>query len=176
MFGRLCRQRRADSAVVLLDDLAQTSAAVAQTPGRLAKTRLLADCLRRAGPDDVPIVVAFLSGELRQRRTGLGYAALRDLPAPAAQPSLSVREVDAEFERISAESGTGSTTARRDRLRALMARATSTEQRLLAGLVSGELRQGALDGVLTEAVATAAEVPASGAASLVGGEPTSAAP
>ena len=91
---------------MLLDDLAQTSAAVAQTPGRLAKTRLLADCLRRADRDDVPIVVAFLSGELRQRRTGLGYAALRDLPAPAAQPSLQVREVDAEFERISAESGT----------------------------------------------------------------------
>jgi DNA ligase-1 len=145
---------------VLLDDLAQTSAAVAETPGRLAKTRLLADCLRRAGPDDVPIVVAFLSGELRQRRTGLGYAALRDLPPPATQPSLQVREVDAEFERISAESGAGSTTARRARLRALMTRATPTERRLLAGLVSGELRQGALDGVLTEAVATAAEVPA----------------
>jgi DNA ligase 1 len=151
---------RADSAVVLLDDLAQTSAAVARQPGRLAKTRLLADCLRRAGPDEIPIVVAFLSGELRQRRTGLGYAALRDLPPPAVQPSLQVREVDAEFERISAESGRGSTTARRDRLRGLMARATPAEQRLLAGLVSGELRQGALDGVLTEAVATAAEVPA----------------
>jgi ATP-dependent DNA ligase I len=145
---------------VLLEDLAQTSAAVARQPGRLAKTRLLADCLRRAGPDEIPIVVAFLSGELRQRRTGLGYAALRDLPPPAVQPSLQVREVDAEFERISAEGGRGSTTARRDRLRGLMARATPAEQRLLAGLVSGELRQGALDGMLTEAVATAAEVPA----------------
>jgi DNA ligase-1 len=143
---------------VLLDDLAQTSAAVASSPGRLAKTRLLAECLRRAQPDEVPIVVAYLSGELRQRRTGLGYAALRGLPPPAAEPSLAVSEVDAEFEQIAAESGPGSNTARRARLRALMTRATPAEQRLLAGLVSGELRQGALD--LTEAVASAAEVPA----------------
>jgi DNA ligase 1 len=143
---------------VLLDDLAQTSAAVAASPGRLAKTRLLAECLRRAQPDEVPIVVAYLSGELRQRRTGLGYAALRGLPPPAAEPSLVVSEVDAEFEQIAAESGPGSNTARRARLRVLMTRATPVEQRLLAGLVSGELRQGALD--LTEAVASAAEVPA----------------
>ena len=144
---------------MLLDDLAQTSAAVAATPARLAKTRLLAECLRRADPDEVPIVVAYLSGELRQRRTGLGYAALRDLPPPAAGPSLQVREVDAEFEQIAAQSGAGSTTARRDRLRALMTRATPAEQHLLAGLVSGELRQGALDGVLTEAVSAATELP-----------------
>ncbi len=145
---------------MLFDDLAQTSAAVAATSARLAKTRLLAQCLRRAGPDEVPIVVAYLSGELRQRRTGLGYAALRDLPPSAAEPLLHVREVDAEFEQIATESGAGSTTARRDRLRTLMSRSTPAEQRLLAGLVTGELRQGALDGVLTEAVSVAAEVPA----------------
>ncbi|HET6918771.1 MAG TPA: ATP-dependent DNA ligase [Jiangellaceae bacterium] len=145
---------------MLFHDLAQTSAAVAATSARLAKTRLLAQCLRRAGPDEVPIIVAYLSGELRQRRTGLGYAALRDLPPPAAEPSLHVREVDAEFEQIATESGAGSTTARRDRLRTLMSRSTPAEQRLLAGLVTGELRQGALDGVLTEAVSVAAEVPA----------------
>jgi DNA ligase 1 len=143
---------------VLLEDVAETSAAVAATPGRLAKTSLLADCLRRAGADEVPVVVAYLSGELRQRRTGLGYAALRDRPPPAAEPSLQVRDVDAEFDRIAAESGAGSTTARRERLRTLLSRATAAEQRLLVGLVSGELRQGALD--LTEAVATAAGVPA----------------
>jgi DNA ligase 1 len=141
---------------VLLDDLARTSAAVAATPGRLAKTALLAQCLRRASPDDVPVVVAYLSGELRQRRTGLGYAALRDPPPAAAEPSLTVLEVDAEFERIAGASGPGSTTARRDRLRAVLTRSTAAEQRLLAGLVSGELRQGALD--LTEAVASAAGV------------------
>jgi DNA ligase 1 len=145
---------------VLLDDLAQTSAAVAATPARLVKTRLLAQCLRRAQPDEVPIVVAYLSGELRQRRTGLGYAALRDPPPPAAEPSLQVKEVDTEFEQMAAEHGAGSTKARRERLRALMTRSTTAEQRLLAGLISGELRQGALDGVLTEAVAAAAEISA----------------
>jgi DNA ligase 1 len=144
---------------VQLIDVAETSAAVAAVGGRLAKTQLLADCLRRAKPADVPVLVAYLSGELRQRRTGLGYAALRDLPLPADRATLTVAEVDAEFAAMSTLSGKGSTTARRDRFRNLMARATAAEQRLLAGLVSGELRQGALDGVLTEAVAGAAAVP-----------------
>ncbi|HSI93922.1 MAG TPA: ATP-dependent DNA ligase [Jiangellaceae bacterium] len=144
---------------MLLMDVAETSAAVADTPGRLAKTGLLAACLRRAAPDDVSAVVAYLSGELPQRRTGLGYAALRELPPPAGQPTLTVTEVDAEFAAVSELSGKGSTTARRHRFARLMARATPVEQRLLAGLVSGELRQGALDGVLTEAVASAAGVP-----------------
>ena len=116
---------------MLLDDVAQTSDAVAGVPGRLAKTRGLAECLRRAAPGEVPIVVAYLSGELRQRRTGLGYASLRDMPAPAAAPSLNVGEVDAEFAEIAAASGPGSTTARRARLRALLAGATTAEQRLL---------------------------------------------
>ncbi|HZY29332.1 MAG TPA: ATP-dependent DNA ligase [Jiangellaceae bacterium] len=145
---------------MLLDDVAQTSAAVAATSARLAKTALLAECLGRAGPDDVPVAVAYLSGELRQRRTGLGYAALRDLPQPAQRPTLELTEVDAAFAAIAGMSGPGSTTARRSRLVELMARATAAEQRLLAGLISGELRQGALDGVLTEAVAVAAGVPA----------------
>jgi DNA ligase 1 len=145
---------------MLLVDVASTSEAVAGTSGRLAKTALLAECLRRADPDDVPVVVAYLSGELTQRRTGLGYAALRDLPEPAAVSSLTIAEVDAGFTAIAALSGKGSTTARRERFRDLLGRATGTEQRLLAGLVSGELRQGALDGVLTEAVASAAAVPA----------------
>ena len=145
---------------MLLADVASTSEAVAGTSGRLAKTALLAECLRRAAPDDVPVVVAYLSGELTQRRTGLGYAALRDLPEPAGVASLTVSDVDAEFAAIAELSGKGSTTARRQRFRALAARATTTEQRLLAGLVSGELRQGALDGVLTEAVAAAGAVPA----------------
>ncbi|HEU4543634.1 MAG TPA: ATP-dependent DNA ligase [Jiangellaceae bacterium] len=144
---------------MLLRDVAETSAAVAATSGRLAKVALLGACLRRAEPADVPVVVAYLSGELRQRRTGLGYAALRDLPAPATTPTLTVAEVDAEFAAMSDLSGKGSATIRRDRFGAVMARATPDEQRLLAGLVTGELRQGALDGVLTEAVAQAAEMP-----------------
>ena len=145
---------------MLLEDVARTSAAVAAIPGRLAKTKLLAECLGRAAAHDVPVAVAYLSGELRQRRTGLGYAALRDLPQPAARPTLELTEVDAAFASISGLSGPGSTAARRALLTELMARATAAEQRLLTGLVSGELRQGALDGVLTEAVALAAGVPA----------------
>ncbi|HEX6232985.1 MAG TPA: ATP-dependent DNA ligase [Jiangellaceae bacterium] len=144
---------------MLLKDVAETSAAVAATSSRRAKIALLGECLRRAEPGEVPIVVAYLSGELRQRRTGLGYAALRDIPSPATAPSLSVAAVDAEFAAMAELAGKGSATARRDRFNALMANATPDEQRLLAGLVTGELRQGALDGVLTEAVAQAAAVP-----------------
>jgi DNA ligase-1 len=144
---------------MLLKDVAETSAAVSATSSRRAKVALLGECLRRAEPGDVPVVVAYLSGELRQRRTGLGYAALRDLPAPATSATLTVAEVDAEFAALAELSGKGSATARRERFGALLTRATPDEQRLLAGLVSGELRQGALDGVLTEAVAQAADVP-----------------
>ncbi len=145
---------------VLLKDVADTSAAVAGVSGRLAKTDLLAGCLRRAAPDEAAVVASYLAGELRQRRTGLGYASLRDLPPPAPSASLSVLEVDASFGALAELSGKGSTAARRERFRELLARATASEQRLLAGLVSGELRQGALDGVLTEAVARASSVPA----------------
>lgn len=144
---------------MLLRTVAETSVAVADTSGRTAKTALLAECLRGAVPADVPTVVHYLSGELRQRRTGLGYAALRGLPPPATEAALTVAEVDSEFTELAELSGPGSTTARRERFRALMARATAAEQRLLAGLVTGELRQGALDGILTEAVAVAAELP-----------------
>jgi DNA ligase-1 len=145
---------------VELKDVADTSAAVAGVSGRLAKTDLLAGCLRRADPAEAEVVASYLAGELRQRRTGLGYASLRDLPPPAEAPSLQVLEVDAAFGAIAELSGKGSTAARRERFGALLARATASEQRLLAGLVSGELRQGALDGVLTEAVARASDVPA----------------
>lgn len=150
-----------------LADVAKASDDVAATSGRLDKVRLLAECLRRAdagaadGGSDAAIVTSYLSGSLRQRRTGLGYAALRDMPDPAPESTLLVREVDHEFGEISTLSGKGSTTERRRRFRALLARATAAEQRLLAGLVAGELRQGALDGVLTDAVAQAAGVPPS---------------
>jgi DNA ligase-1 len=144
---------------MLLNEVAATSADVTATSRRLAKVERLAQCLRRAAPEDVATVVAYLSGDLRQRRTGLGYAALRELPAPAGEPSLELSEVDAEFEAIANLSGPGSATERRDRFATLMARATEAEQRLIAGLVSGDLRQGALDGLFTEAVAKATDLP-----------------
>jgi DNA ligase 1 len=143
---------------VLLADLVTTSAAVAATRSRLAKVAALADCLRRAQPDEVAIVVSYLSGELRQRRTGVGWAALRDLPPPAGAPSLEVGEVDRAFAALEAASGAGSAALRREALAALFARATAEEQRFLALLAGGELRQGALAGIVTDAVAAAAEV------------------
>jgi DNA ligase-1 len=145
---------------VLFDELVRTSSAVAETSARSAKTRLIADCLRAAAPDEVGIVVAYLAGELRQRRTGLGYASLRDMPAAAATPSLTVAEVDAAFHEMSALAGAGSATRRRELFGALAGRATAGEQRLIACLVGGELRQGAMDGVMLDAIALAAALPA----------------
>jgi DNA ligase-1 len=145
---------------VLLNDLVTTSAAVASTRSRLAKVAALADCLRRAAPGEVAIAVSYLSGDLRQRRTGVGWASLRSLPPPAQERSLTIDEVDRAFAAIEAASGAGSATVRREGIEALFARATAEEQRFLALLAGGELRQGALAGIVTDAVAAAAEVDA----------------
>ena len=146
---------------MLLADLVSTSAAVASTRSRLAKIESIAACLRRAAPDEIAVVVSYLSGELRQRRTGVGWAALRSLPPPAAVPTLEVAEVDRSFAGAAATAGVGSVAARREQLRALFSRATAEEQRFLTRLVGGELRQGALAGIMTDAVARAAGVEAS---------------
>jgi DNA ligase-1 len=143
---------------VLLADLVAGSATVAATRSRLAKVAALAECLRRAEPDEIAIVVSYLSGELRQRRSGVGWAALRNLPPPAPVPTLEVRDVDRAFAAIENLSGPGSSAARRSELAALFARATAEEARFLAMLAGGELRQGALAGIVTDAVAAAAEV------------------
>jgi ATP-dependent DNA ligase I len=144
---------------VLLVRIAEVSQAVATTSGRLAKIDLLAGALREAGPAEVPIAVAYLSGELPQRQIGVGWAALRDGFAPADVPTLGLAEVDAAFSAIGAVAGQGSAAARKALVGELFGRATSAEQRFLVGLLSGELRQGALEGVMTDAVARAASVP-----------------
>jgi DNA ligase-1 len=144
---------------MLLSEIAATSEAVAATPARLAKVGSLASCLGRLEPTEVGVAVAFLSGELRQRQIGVGYAALRDLPPPAATPSLTITQVDAAFEQVGRQAGPGSQAERRRLLTDLLGRATAAEQRFLVGLLSGELRQGALDGVMAEAIARAAGVP-----------------
>ena len=144
---------------MLLRRIAEVSQAVAATGARLAKIDALAAALREAGPLEVPIAVAYLSGELPQRQIGVGWAALRDGFAPAAAPSLSLSEVDAAFSAIGAVSGKGSAAARKALVGELFGRATADEQRFLVGLLSGELRQGALEGVMTDAVARAAAVP-----------------
>jgi DNA ligase-1 len=144
---------------VLLSEIAEVSRAVAGTSARLAKIDLLAAALRDAGPLEVPIAVAYLSGELPQRQIGVGWAALRDGFAPAQAPTLTLSEVDSGFSAIGAVSGKGSTAARKALVGELFGRATADEQRFLVGLLSGELRQGALEGIMTEAVARAADVP-----------------
>ncbi len=157
---------------MLLSEIAEVSRTVAGTSARLAKIGTLAAALREAGPLEVPIAVAYLSGELPQRQIGVGWAALRGVAgggppglaprdgfAPAATPTLTLSEVDAGFSAIGAVSGKGSAAARKALVGELFGRATPDEQRFLVGLLSGELRQGALEGVMTEAVARAADVP-----------------
>jgi DNA ligase-1 len=144
---------------VLLADLVAVSDSVAATPARSAKIRLIAGGLRTAGPDEVAIAAAYLSGELRQRRTGVGWATLRELAVPASQPRLTLTEVDEAFDRIAADSGVGIAARRASQLAALFGAATDSEQEFLRALVTGELRQGALDGVMVDAIANAAEVP-----------------
>jgi len=145
---------------VLLAEIAQASADVAGTPARLAKIARLAESLGHARPEEVGIAVAYLSGELPQGTIGVGWAALRDLPPPAsASPTLELLEVDAAVSRVASIVGPGSQAARREELSGLFARATGPEQRFLTGLLLGELRQGALEGVMVDAVARAAGVP-----------------
>jgi DNA ligase-1 len=146
--------------IVLLADVARTSSAVAAAAARRAKIQLLAECLRQAAGAEVPVAVAYLSGELPQRQIGVGYASLRDLPPPAAAPELTVTAVDAACTEIGAVAGKGSVATRRALLMDLLGRATQEEQDFMIRLLAGELRQGALDGVMADAVAAAAEVPA----------------
>jgi DNA ligase-1 len=147
--------------VTLLAEVARVSAAVAATASRLEKTRLLAECLRVLEPGEVEIALPYLSGEIRQGRLALGYAALKSAignAAPAA--GLSVRDVDSAFERLKLVKGRGAASLRQAELRNLVAKATAQEQDFLLRLIAGELRQGALEGVMLEAIAAAANLPA----------------
>jgi len=147
---------------VLLRELVQTSEAVAATSGRTAKITEIAGLLRRAGSGEVPVVVAFLSGELRQRQIGVGYASLGELldGAVTGEGPLTVAETDAVFEAVGQVGGAGAQAERRRLLAGLFGRASQTEREFLVRLLAGELHQGALEGVMTEAVARAAGVPA----------------
>ena len=148
---------------MLLRELVQTSEAVAATPGRTAKITEIAGLLRRAGPGEVPVVVAFLSGELRQRQIGVGFASLGELAATGGavtgEGPLTVAETDAVFEAVGQVGGAGAQAERRRLLAGPFGRATQAEREFLVRLLAGELHQGALEGVMTEAVARAAGVP-----------------
>jgi DNA ligase-1 len=145
--------------VVLLARVAATSHDVADTRARSAKVALIAACLREAGPADVAPLVAYLSGDLPQRRTGVGWASLRGVPAAAEVATLTIAEVDGLLTGIAELAGPGSQSSRARLVGELFGRATEPEQHLLRGLLSGELRQGALEGVMVDAVARAAGVP-----------------
>jgi len=142
---------------VTLHELVTTSRQVAATSGRHAKIDLLAALLKRAAADEVETAIAALSGSLRQGRLGVGYAALRAAwPEPAADhPTLELAAVDAALDQVARTTGKGSAAAKDRLLRALFARATEDEQEFLFRLLIGELRQGALEGLMVEAVARA---------------------
>lgn len=163
---------------VLLLDVASTSLTVGGTSSRLTKVAHIADLLRRtaeelpADPQAVAVVVSWLSGELRQRQIGVGWASLRERPRPAADPTLTVTAVDATFCQIGAVAGKGSQARRAEMLHALFAAATETEQAFLVRLLGGELRQGALAGIMADAVAKAAGIPVASVqrAAMLGGD------
>jgi DNA ligase-1 len=144
-----------------LAEVVDVSQAVASTAGRLEKIAHLAGLLARVPHDQLAIVVPFLSGEARQGRIGVGGALLssmRDVP-PAGEASLDVADVDAAFDALARLSGGGSAAARVERLRRLLEHATAGEQDFLIRLLFGELRQGALESVIVDAVARASNVP-----------------
>jgi len=147
---------------MLFEDLADVSIDVAATSKRNAKIGLLAAVLRRAAPDEIEAVVAFLMGTTPLGRIGVGWSTLSEVRAsPAPLATLAVLDVDRSFRTLEAMDGSGVQAARRSELGRLLEAATENEQRLIRGILSGEVRQGALEGVLAAAVAGAADVPVS---------------
>jgi DNA ligase 1 len=148
--------------VTLLSALVEASERIRQTRSRIAKVRELAALLRGLAPAEIGIATRYLSGETPQGRIGIGYAALG---AAAAQPAaldgtLTVTDVDAALAQVSGMRGAGSAARRSEVLNALFARATAAEQQFLVHLLAGELRQGALEGIMGDAVAAASDLPA----------------
>ncbi|MFF4130176.1 ATP-dependent DNA ligase [Streptomyces mirabilis] len=147
---------------MLLARLAHVSREVAATSARSRKTALLAELFRDADADDVPIVIPYLAGRLPQGRLGIGWKLLSGPVPPAPEPSLTVRDVDARLTEVGTVTGAGSQAERRRLLDELRAAATEDEQRFLFGLLTGEVRQGALDAVAVEGLAEATGAPAAG--------------
>ncbi len=148
--------------LTLLADLVAVSQRVVATAARLGKMRELAALLRALAPEDVDVAVHYLSGQTPQGRSGIGAALLRAAAGHggAGEATLSIAEVNRELAAIAADHGAGSAARREQALRALLARATAAEQKFLVDLLLGELRQGALAGVMADAIAAAADLPA----------------
>jgi DNA ligase-1 len=144
---------------MLLADVVAAADAVAATAARNGKIALLAGLLKRVPADDVPATVGFLAGEPRQGRVGIGWAsAWRSEADAASQPSLTISDLDGFFDEIQATIGKGSAKARSELIAGLLGRATEPETDFIRRLFVGEMRHGALEGVVTEAVAKAADV------------------
>jgi DNA ligase 1 len=156
----ICRDAH-EPPMTLFADVVAASDAVTATRSRTAKIEILADLLGTVEPAEVPISVGLLSGVPRQGRVGIGYATIRDLRRqPAAGASLTIADVDAAISAIEIATGTGSGTRRRQILGDLLGRATEPEADFLIRLLTGGLRQGALAGLMVDAVSRAAGVPA----------------
>jgi DNA ligase-1 len=146
---------------VLLAELVAASAAVGATRSRKAKVEALAGLLRTAGPEEIRPAVSWLAGEPLQGRLGTGWRTLTGLDVPAAaEPSLTVEAVDTALGALASATGTGSVKRRAELLGGLFGAATAGEQDFLRRLLVGELRHGALEGSLADAVAVAAGIPA----------------
>jgi DNA ligase-1 len=146
----------------LLANLVATSQRVASTSGRRSKVQELSSFLKTLPADEIEIAVNYLSGEIPQGKIGIAYKPLRTAAASeaAADAVLSLSEVDRTLGAIAEMRGTGSTALRAQALKALFSRATTAEQQFLLRLLAGELRQGALAGIMIEAIAAAADLPA----------------
>lgn len=145
---------------MLLAEIVQASAALSATRSRKAKVAVLAELLCTALPGERATAVAFLSGQLTQNRIGVGWRTLADLNTPPApEPMLTVSEVDSVLDKLASTSGSGSAKRRADALGALFTRATEPEQRFLFQLITGELRQGALEGVMLDGIVAASGAP-----------------
>jgi DNA ligase-1 len=148
-------------AVTLLADVVAASAEVSETGARSRKVAILADLLQRLDPDEVAITAGMLSGVPRQGRVGVGYSTIYGVEsAPADAPTLTVADLDTAISQIEAATGSGSGARRKALLTELLERATEPEAGFVRRLFTGELRQGALAGVMVDAVAKAAGVPA----------------
>lgn len=146
---------------MLLSELVSTAEEVTATASRLAKIDALSRLLARADADDVPTLVGLLLATPRQGRLGVGWRGISALEVTHAdEPSLSISDVDGAFEALASASGSGSAAARTDLLSALASRATATEWDFLSRAMLGELRTGALGGVLLDAIARASDRPA----------------
>ena len=147
--------------MTLLADVVTTSQEVGDTSARSRKVALLAELLERLDPDEVAIAAGMLSGVPRQGRIGVGYSTIHGVEsAPAKEPTLTVADLDTAISQIQAAAGSGSGARRRQLLAELLERATEPEAGFIRRLFTGELRQGALAGVMVDAVAKAAGVPA----------------